>query len=53
MRPAPMYFLIELKHLYRQSWKMTLFKFGLLGLCYLSLLALGVILNVVIGPLML
>jgi hypothetical protein len=53
MRPAPIYFLIGLKHLYRQSWKMTLFKFGLLGFCFLNLLALGVILNVVIGLLML
>ena len=50
---VPAYFLIGLKHIYRQSWKMTLFKFGLLGFCYLNLLALGVILNVVIGLLML
>lgn len=53
MRPAPMYFLIELKQLYRQSWKMAFFKFGLLGLCHLSLLTMGVILNVVTGLLML
>lgn len=50
---VPAYFLIGLKHIYRQSWKMTVFKFGLLGFCYLNLLAFGVILNVVIGLLML
>lgn len=50
---VPAYFLIGLKHIYRQSWKMTVFKFGLLGFCYLNLLAVGVILNVIIGLLML
>lgn len=50
---VPVYFLIGLKRIYRQSWKMTVFKFGLLGFCYLNLLALGVILNVLIGLLML
>ena len=50
---VPAYFLIGLKHIYRQSWKMTVFKFGLLGFCYLNLLAVGVIFNVVIGLLML
>ncbi|WP_297801870.1 DUF3667 domain-containing protein [Arenimonas sp. GDDSR-1] len=50
---VPAYFLIGLKHIYRQSWKMTVFKFGLLGFCYLNLLAVGVIFNVIIGLLML
>jgi hypothetical protein len=50
---VPLYFLIGLKRIYRQSWKMTVFKFVLLGFCYLNLLAFGVILNVLIGLLML
>lgn len=50
---VPTYVLIGLKHIYRQSWKMTVFKFGLLGFCYLNLLVIGVILNVVIGLFML
>jgi hypothetical protein len=50
---VPLYFLIGLKRIYRQSWKMTVFTFMLLGFCYLNLLAFGVILNVLIGLLML
>ena len=37
----PLYFLLGLKHIYRQSWKMTVFKFLLLGFCYLNLLGFG------------
>lgn len=49
----PLYFLLGLKHIYRQSWKMTLFKFGLLGFCYINLLAFGLLVNVFIGVLLL
>ena len=50
---VPAYLLIGLKRTYRQSWKMTVFKFMLLGLCYLSLLAFGVVLNILFGLLLL
>lgn len=50
---VPAYFLLGLKRIYRQSWKMTVFKFLLLGFCYLNLLAFGVVLNFMIGLLML
>lgn len=50
---VPLYFLLGLKRIYRQSWKMTVFKFLLLGFCYLNLLGFGVILNFMIGLLML
>jgi Protein of unknown function (DUF3667) len=49
----PLYFLLGLKHIYQQSWKMTLFKFGLLGFCYINLLAFGLLVNVFIGVLLL
>lgn len=49
----PLYFLLGLKHIYQQSWKMTVFKFGLLGFCYINLLAFGLLANVLIGVLLL
>lgn len=50
---VPIYFLIGLKRIYQQSWKMTFFKFCLLGFCYLNLLAFGLVINIVIGIFML
>ena len=49
----PLYFLLSLKQLYGQSWKMTVFKFLFIGFSYMMLLSLGVVLNVLLGILML
>ena len=49
----PLYFLLSLKYIYGQSWKMTVFKFLLIGLSYTLLLGLGVIINFLLGILML
>ncbi len=49
----PLYFLLSLKYIYGQSWKMTLFKFLLIGLSYSLLLGMGVVINVLLGILML
>lgn len=49
----PLYFLLSLKHVYGQSWKMTIFKFLLIGFTYSLLLGLGVIINLLLGILML
>jgi hypothetical protein len=49
----PLYFLLSLKHIYGQSWKMTVFKFLLIGFTYTLLLGLGVIINFLLGILML
>jgi hypothetical protein len=37
---VPMYMLISLRHVYRQNWFLTFIKFGVIGLSYVSLLAL-------------
>lgn len=49
----PLYFLLSLKYIYSQSWKMTVFKFLLIGLSYSLLLGMGVVINVLLGILML
>ncbi|HWR96675.1 MAG TPA: DUF3667 domain-containing protein [Arenimonas sp.] len=49
----PLYFLLSLKYIYGQSWKMTAFKFLLIGLSYSLLLGMGVVINVLLGILML
>lgn len=49
----PLYFLLSLKYIYAQSWKMTVFKFLLIGLSYSLLLGMGVVINVLLGILML
>lgn len=49
----PLYFLLSLKYIYSQSWKMTVFKFLLIGLSYSLLLGIGVVINVLLGILML
>jgi hypothetical protein len=49
----PLYFLLSLKHIYGQGWKMTVFKFLLIGFTYSLLLGLGVIINFLLGILML
>jgi hypothetical protein len=45
----PFYFLLSLKRVYKQSWKMTGFKFMLIGFAYLILLTFGVALNFILG----
>lgn len=50
---VPLYFLLGLKYVYGQSWKMTVFKFLLIGFSYSLLLSLGVVINVLLGILML
>ena len=50
---VPLYFLLSLKYVYGQSWKMTVFKFLLIGFSYSLLLSLGVVINVLLGILML
>jgi hypothetical protein len=37
----PLYLLLMQKRVYRQGWIMTLFKYGLLGSCYLVLISFG------------
>lgn len=49
----PLYFLLCLKKIYAQSWKMTIFKFLLIGFCYLFILILVLIINLILGLLML
>ncbi|NND44044.1 MAG: DUF3667 domain-containing protein [Xanthomonadales bacterium] len=34
----PLYLLISLRTVYRQNWFLTLFKYGVIGICYVSLL---------------
>ena len=50
---VPLYFLLGLKSIYAQSWKMTVFKFLLIGFFYLQILVLGLIVNFILGLLML
>ncbi len=37
----PIYLLIMQKRVYRQGWTMTVFKYGLIGFCYLFILSFG------------
>lgn len=41
----PLYLLISLRHVYRQSWFLTLCKFGVIGISYVSLL--GIVTSIV------
>jgi len=36
----PLYMLVSLRHMYRQNWFLTLFKFGAIGLSYVTILGL-------------
>lgn len=45
----PAYLLLMQKRVYRQGWFFTLFKFGLLGTCYLFLLSVGAGVNLMIS----
>lgn len=36
----PLYLLISLRHVYRQNWFLTLFKFGVIGISYVTLLSI-------------
>ena len=44
-----LYLLLMQKRVYGQGWPMTLFKYGLIGSCYLVLLSFGALAAVVIG----
>jgi len=41
----PLYLLISLRHVYRQNWFLTLFKFGVIGISYITLL--GIVTSIV------
>jgi len=41
----PLYLLVAQKRIYAQGWPMTLWKYFLLGNCYVFLLTFGVVLN--------
>ncbi len=45
----PLYMFISLRHVYRQNWFLTFLKFGVIGLCYVSLLALVTSVVAVLG----
>ena len=45
----PLYFLLSMKSIYRQSWFKTLLKFLILGFCYLFLISFGLVLNMLLG----
>jgi hypothetical protein len=45
----PVYMLISLRHVYRQNWFLTLVKFSLIGLSYVTLLTLVSSLVAVLG----
>ena len=45
----PVYFLVSLKRVYQQGWRKTLFKFLLIGFCYIFILAFGMIMMLTIG----
>lgn len=50
---VPIYFLLSLKRVYGQSWKMTVFKFFGIGFLYLQLIALGLVINLLLAVLLL
>lgn len=50
---VPVYFLLTLKRIYRQGWRMTLFKFCAIAFAYLFLLVLGMVLNLLLAILFL
>lgn len=50
---VPIYYLLCLKRVYQQSWKMTIFKFLAIGFAYLFLIALGFAINLILAVLFL
>ena len=46
---VPIYFLLSLKTVYGQSWKMTVFKFFAIGFFYLFLMAIGLVINFILA----
>jgi hypothetical protein len=45
----PLYLLIAQKRIYRQNWFATVFKFGVIGIAYMVLLAFGLTLAILLG----
>jgi hypothetical protein len=45
----PLYMLISLRHVYRQNWFLTMLKFGVIGICYVTLLSLVTSVVAVLG----
>lgn len=45
----PLYFLVSLKQVYQQSWKMTILKYLLIGFCYIFILVFGFVMVLAIG----
>jgi cytochrome c biogenesis protein ResB len=50
---VPIYYLLSLKRVYQQSWKMTIFKFFAIGFAYLFLIVLGFVINLILAILFL
>ena len=50
---VPVYFVLSLKRIYGQSWKMTLFKFFGIAFCYLFLFVSGLVVNLALALLFL
>jgi succinate dehydrogenase hydrophobic anchor subunit len=45
----PIYFLVSLKTIYQQRWRKTIFKFLLIGFCYIFILVFGLVMMLTIG----
>lgn len=45
----PLYLLLMQRRVYRQNWIFTLFKYGLIGVCYLFLLTFGMLLTMLVS----
>jgi hypothetical protein len=45
----PLYLLLMQKRVYRQNWIFTLFKYGLIGICYVFLLTFGMLLTMLVS----
>jgi hypothetical protein len=45
----PIYLLLMQKNVYRQGWLPTAFKYGVVGVCYLAILAIGVVGAVIVS----
>lgn len=46
---VPVYYLLSLKRVYQQSWKMTIFKFFAIAFSYLFLIAMGFAINLILA----
>lgn len=46
---TPVYLLLMQKRVYGQGWPMTLFKFGVLSVCYWMLLGIGLVAAILVG----